>query len=140
MNREIKFRAWVDDEMIYPENSQYLLMFTGTVLDTRCKESNPVAKFCGNYDVWSWAISHNEPRYIMQFTGLTDKNGKDIYEGDIIKTETDKALLVTWNEKFASFCLNRQGWMFSHFFGEAVSPLDCEVIGNIHENKELLTP
>lgn len=74
----------------------------------------------------------------MQFTRLHDKNGKEIYEGDIVKTETDKPMVVNWNNKFASWCLNRDGWAFSHWFGEACDPEKCEVIGNIHENPELL--
>jgi len=74
----------------------------------------------------------------MMFTGLHDKNGKEIYNGDIISTETDKPMVVSWNERFASFCLDRDGWAFSHWFGEAVNNENVLVIGNIHENPELL--
>ena len=72
-----------------------------------------------------------------QFTGLHDKNGKEIYEGDIINDSTGLCLVV-WNPFFACFSLRRDGWMFDHFFGEAVDPFNCEILGNIHENPELL--
>ena len=74
---------------------------------------------------------------IEQFTGLHDKNGDEIYNGDLLKDSTGVSL-VTWNEKFSSFCLTRRGWLSDHFFGEAADPEDCEVIGNIHQNSEIL--
>jgi hypothetical protein len=76
--------------------------------------------------------------HVMQFTGLHDKNDKEIYEGDIIDDGLDKPVLVWWNVKFASFCLRKDGWAFSHFFGDSCDPKNCEVIGNIHENPELI--
>lgn len=76
---------------------------------------------------------------LCQFTGLKDKNGKDIFKGDILKTATDKPMIVEWSDKFASFVLNRSGWAFSHWFGESCNPEDCEVIGNKYDNPELLS-
>jgi hypothetical protein len=62
---------------------------------------------------------------IMQSTGLKDKNGKEIYEGDIITTNTGKNI-------------KRDGWMFQHWFGEAMEGDQCEVIGDIYRNPELI--
>jgi uncharacterized phage protein (TIGR01671 family) len=76
--------------------------------------------------------------HVMQFTGLKDKKGEEIFEGDILKTSTDKAMVVFWSERFASWGLNRDGWYFTHWFGESCNPKDCEIIGNKYENPELL--
>jgi uncharacterized phage protein (TIGR01671 family) len=77
-------------------------------------------------------------KYVREFTGLKDKNGKEIYEGDIVKTPTDKPMVISWSKKFASFVIDRDGWMFSHWFGEGYNGEDVEVIGNIYDNPELI--
>ena len=48
-------------------------------------------------------------------------------------------MVITWGERQATFCIEREGWAFRHYFGEALESKDCIIIGNIYENKELLT-
>lgn len=74
-----------------------------------------------------------DPESVGQFTGLKDKGGKDIYEGDII-VYSDKSVLLDVAFDEGSFVLKRQGKTYVY----NINPKVCEVIGNIHENQELL--
>ena len=74
------------------------------------------------------------PESVGQFTGLHDKNGEEIYEGDILKDR----IVVAWREDLASFALVKEGWAYDHYFGEAVDAGNTEIIGNIFENADLI--
>lgn len=74
------------------------------------------------------------PETIGQFTGLVDRNGKKIYEGDILETEQGIAYVI-WND--AAFALKSPGsnavdWEHSSVYEKSI------VIGSIHDNPELL--
>ena len=85
------------------------------------------------------------PETVGQFTGLTDKNGMQIFEGDIIraKIEGGNHSGFTWQNmpvdfQQGSFCLNdRSGYIFC-VLGAFATSVTLEVIGNIHDNPELL--
>ena len=125
--REIKFRAWDKQEKKFIEwTDDLFISCSGKIFenDYEDNEDGTPIECLNGFE-------------LEQFTGLHDKNGKEIYEGDITKDSTGLCLVV-WNPFFACFSLRRDGWMFDHFFGEAVDPFNCEILGNIHENPELL--
>ena len=79
---------------------------------------------------------------VGQYTGMTDKNGKKIFAGDIISTSSKLIGAVEWNDTFAKYivCYNQISGNWFDFEGEDCFSvaLDCVIIGNIHDNPELL--
>lgn len=128
--REILFKAKRLDNGEWVEGS--LLQTTAVSLKSFIVESA-----CYTFDEWDWnECVEVDTNTICQYTGLTDKNGNKIWENDVVSCGGN--LVVMWNERFASFCLDKNGWMYNHFFGEAVEGCDCEVIGNVFDNPELI--
>ena len=82
-----------------------------------------------------------DPTTVGQYTGLKDKNGKRIFEGDICRnTRTGEIVSVKWHGTMAGYVWNKRradGFLFD--FGELFRACDkYEVIGNIHDNPEML--
>ncbi len=133
MNREIKFRAWDMDkkEMFVP---MYL-----------CQMDTLIVPFDGDYP--SDVYPKSRPVELMQFTGLKDKHGKEIYEGDIVKAFADKKhpfyYEVMFDEKTACYWGNPKQLEHSVTTRKPLYEVveifeNCEVIGNIYENPELI--
>ena len=94
-------------------------------------------------------------KYIRQFTGLTDKNGREIYEGDIVKAKTVYHSAFNKNDSIFSISFQNGTFVFVNIKGsierqwsdgnnewysiENIETFEIEIIGNIHENPELLT-
>lgn len=73
------------------------------------------------------------PETVGQYTGLTDKNGKEIFEGDIVKVLGKHIDVVVFYK--GCFCMDRQLYNYEFTFQ---SSEQLEVIGNIHDNPELV--
>ena len=80
-----------------------------------------------------------DPETVGQFTGLTDKNGRKIFEGDIVE-RGGRIWLVEYSNKYGQFMITtytEKGISWSRSF-DLIPPDWCEVIGNIYDNPELL--
>src|SRR3972149_7707447 len=122
--RKIEFRIWIKgiNKMYYPQDlhSQIALSFDGKVRNYALLNAN-------NFD--------NSKLILMQFTGLKDMNGKEIYEGDIFNSPAGIKFYVFWW---------KDGWYYNNTRDLPEHPIgrlseiakDWKIIGNIYENPE----
>lgn len=80
---------------------------------------------------------------VGQSTGVKDKNGKEIFKGDILALETDEELInveVFWDEKHTLFMVTSKKYHEKAPLAELLdyNPYPFKIIGNIYENPELL--
>ena len=126
MKREIKFRAFVND---------LGLMVSIESIDFSSKKVETVeADLSGNGDIEDYAIGEIE---LMQFTGLKDKNGKEIYEGDIlhyviIGSGIELIPCEVYFDMGAFYMKDTRLHGRSDLLSEAEQD-DIEVVGNVHE-------
>lgn len=138
--KEYKFRGKSDDEWVY-----------GMLIKINPNDCGEHGEFKDNkYMIQSDELEMGEyckyfitdDNSVGQYTGLHDKNGKEIYEGDIVFIKGDTELLdikgkVEYSNGFAQYIITNTGDIINE-----AEPLgdyeDIEVIGNVFENKELL--
>lgn len=122
--REIKFRAW-DKEL--KQMGNVLGMSFGEWVDL---ESGPGE----NDEEWRTRM---KDVVLMQFTGLHDKNGKEIYEEDVVKYPFCTGELRQGTVEWASWGTGWEPFVICGKCGDVPQEDEVEVIGNIYENPEL---
>lgn len=143
--REIEFRVWDNQEKVYLNKRDIAIDNLGNIF---------VFEGCDDNDADLWHVRilsdpDNERYVIEQTTGLIDKNGTEIYEGDIISYSTSNGfswgteaydVVVCFDETGVRFVrIDTDTFIDARVTQERVSRVDrFEIIGNIHENPELL--
>jgi len=130
--REIKFRAWITVDV--NDIDEDIKAMTYDLAFTKYAPINELL---------------NKQDDLMQFTGLKDKNGKDIYEGDIVSFITEKTCYdglplktkrigkVFWMEFRSVFAIQINAFMNQDLYKFIQYGNTVEVIGNIYENPEM---
>lgn len=116
--REIKFRAW----------DNVLKCFDSTVAANLLMQLHDEDEDLDE--------EYGKRFFLMQFTGLHDKNGKEIYEGDFVKHDAwNYPFKVVFNQHKARFVCELKSGLTQYIDYQRI-----EVMGNIYENPELVTP
>ena len=134
--REIKFRAWLKDKR---EMCEVLMInFQKSYIGVKTKDYNIIQ--VGISWKYTQKVAWFDDVELMQYTGLKDKNGKEIYEGDVLSKESYWGWFVGFED--GAFCkvplneVQRLNWEHYRLIQDKIS--DWEIIGNIYENPELL--
>ena len=126
-----KFRVW-------NEKTESFIDYGDLMLDLKNGKV-----YSGDVGILEYTIDVTNQVILMQYTGCRDKNGIEIYEGDVIKDKYDKTWLVQWY--VGAFVITNkipdsdgQESTYSYFNNLSNHHFYFEVIGNMWENPELL--
>lgn len=124
--REIKFRAWDKENKMWLRDDSTHITLNGYIFS--CQDGNCITNTYRQV---------NDKVVLVEFTGLKDKNGKEIYEG-FVYDHSDGLVVVEWNIKACCFEAVFIAERDSNIPVWEIEFLGCNYVGNIHANPELL--
>lgn len=146
--REIKFRAWSKESEVMFTNEMLKNAANGMIkISKEALIKQGLNEAASNLQCGIFLPTEDKDLVFMQYTGLKDKNGKEIYEGDIFKDCEGKIKLVIWEDNgFKSKYTFKRRYQGEEWFENSITDLGdtqsrrwgVEVIGNIYENEDLL--
>lgn len=145
--REIKFRAYIKKDY-----NKELIGKTLEISSIHLKKNKVIIGYSINKSNYGNKSFNYEDIELMQYTGLKDKNGKEIYEGDIVKIAEKKNISkhkvihmkpiiadIEWSEEYLTYILITLSVKDAfESLADYLEEYDVEVIGNIYDNPELL--
>ena len=136
--RDIKFRAFDKETktMVYPEDTRYMLSLING--EWSLSDYAQLEYETDEYGLYDIELPHETSDIeVMQYTGMKDVNGVEIYEGDVLfhPLQGRRKVYYPYSERVASYGLRD----IDNGFGSTLQDSHAvwEVIGNVYENKEL---
>ena len=133
--REIKFRAYIYDLTDEDSHPLEIDVRAGKLWDVASINFKDRIAEIMDDDGNVWEYELNDEIALLQYTGFKDKNGKEIYEGYIVREKygVEIPMVVTWDDAGFRTLGKHNGEQYVGYVKDS-----CEVIGNIYENPELL--
>jgi len=133
MKREIKFNAW-DGTRMLKNVGVHPHMIKSLVKIPNCKDQDLDCDYERGAEGSIIVCQKFDAYILLQFTGLKDQNGKEIYEGDIVQ----RGVITFSRGKFQGTYFDGNGSLAEDWEDVLYQEINIEILGNIYENPELL--